>query len=83
MQTGVACAGVVAGADGTLSDFTALGDNVNIAIRLASSAGVGEILISKATLRGSGWNISEMEQRYLELKDKREPFPAYVLKISP
>ena len=46
IHTGIAWVGSIVGASGAGSDFTALGDNVNIAARLASKAGVGEVLIS-------------------------------------
>src|SRR5512134_62827 len=47
VHTGSAYVGVV-GDENHPMDFTALGDNVNIAARLASSAASGEILISDA-----------------------------------
>src|SRR5215211_4929335 len=47
IHTGPAFVGVV-GEEESAMDFTALGDNVNIAARLASQAGTGEILITEA-----------------------------------
>jgi adenylate cyclase len=49
IHTGTAWVGSIAGASGAAADFTALGDNVNIAARLASKAGAGEVLVSEAT----------------------------------
>jgi adenylate cyclase len=46
VHTGDAFVGVVGGAEKI--DFTALGDTVNIAARLGSLAGPGELLVSRA-----------------------------------
>jgi len=54
VHTGVAYVGTVKGAQNTVTDFTALGDSVNITARLASAAGVGEALVSDAA---SGWRL--------------------------
>lgn len=48
VHTSVTYIGVVSEAEGTVTDVTALGDNVNTAARLAASAGPGEALISDA-----------------------------------
>ena len=61
VHTGIAWVGSIAGASGSAADFTALGDNVNIAARLASKAGAGEVLISDATC-----NAARIEIKYLE-----------------
>jgi adenylate cyclase len=60
-------------------DFTALGDNVNIAARLASEAGPGEILISEAAFSAAHLNMENLERRELELKGKSEPIRVYVV----
>jgi adenylate cyclase len=72
IHTGIAWVGSIAGASGSASDFTALGDNVNIAARLASKAGVGEILISEATYRKAQIDDAGLEIRNLRLKGKRD-----------
>jgi adenylate cyclase len=72
IHTGIAWVGSIAGASGSASDFTALGDNVNIAARLASNAGVGEILISEATYKKAQIDDVELEIRNLRLKGKRD-----------
>jgi len=79
IHTGPAWVGSIAGASGSAADFTALGDNVNIAARLASSAGVGEVLLSESTCSSAGLDHSGLEQRLLELKGKSEVVPARVL----
>src|SRR5574342_29592 len=62
VHTGTAWVGSIAGASGSAADFTALGDNVNIAARLASKAGAGEVLISDSTYAASGLDLGELEQ---------------------
>jgi adenylate cyclase len=79
VHTGTAWVGSIAGASGAAADFTALGDNVNIAARLASQAGPGEILASEATCNGAGIETGGLERRVLELKGKRELVAVRVL----
>src|SRR5574341_903290 len=81
VHTGPAFVGVVGGED-TPMDFTALGDNVNIAARLASEAGIGEILISDAAYSSASLNLENLERRQMELKGKSEPIDVRVLHIS-
>ncbi len=52
-HTSIAWAGSIAWARGAAADFTALGNNVNIAARLASNAGQGEVLASEATFNAT------------------------------
>ena len=73
IHTGIAYVGIVGGEQGNPSDFTALGDNVNITARLASLAGPGEILISEAAYAAAGLDLGDLECRNLELKGKSEP----------
>ena len=82
VHTGLAFVGIVGGTDGKPTDFTALGDNVNITARLASKAGPGEILISGETYNAAGTDIGNLEHQQLELKGKRELFGVHVLRIS-
>lgn len=70
IHTGRAWVGSIAGASGEAADFTALGDNVNIAARLASSAGSGEVVLSEATCRAAQIEDERLEARELELKGK-------------
>lgn len=82
VHTGTAFVGVVGGDQGGPQDFTALGDNVNITARLASSAGTGEILISEATYGAAGLDLGELERRELALKGKSEATGVRVLHVS-
>jgi adenylate cyclase len=79
IHTGVAWVGSIAGASGAASDFTALGDNVNIAARLASIARQGEILVSESTYNAAQIATEGLEKRKLELKGKSEPVTVIVL----
>jgi len=82
VHTGLAYVGVVGGGEDNPSDFTALGDNVNVTSRLASQAGPGEILISEAAYTASHLDLGELEHRELELKGKSEKTGVRVLQIS-
>ncbi len=72
IHTGIAWVGSIAGASGAAADFTALGDNVNIAARLASKAGQGEVIISEDTYNAAQIRNEGLEKRDLELKGKSE-----------
>jgi class 3 adenylate cyclase len=81
VHTGMAWVGSIAGASGA-ADFTALGDNVNIAARLASKAGAGEILASEATCHAAQIETEGLEKRDLELKGKSELVSVTVLRVG-
>lgn len=78
VHAGVAYFGTVGTANG-LTDITALGDEVNVAARLASHAAAGEILVSERALQEAGIAFTDMEARLLELKGIGEPVPVRVL----
>jgi adenylate cyclase len=82
IHTGPAWVGSIVGASGDTSDFTALGDNVNIAARLASEAGPGEILASQATMGAAGVEAERTEERHLELKGRSEALIVNVLSLQ-
>jgi adenylate cyclase len=64
-------------------DFTALGDPVNTAARLASSAASGEILVSQDAARAAGLETAALDARSLDLRGHAEPLPAWVLRAQP
>lgn len=77
VHTGVAFVGSIG--DHEVTDFTALGDAVNTAARVASTANTGEILVTRdavlsAAFRGDG------EWRHLELRGRAEPVDALVVR---
>lgn len=77
VHTGVAYVGRVG--EGDACDFTAVGDAVNTTARLASAAGAGEILVSKAAADASMLDGSALESRTLTLRGKDEMIEALVL----
>jgi len=61
VHTGEAFVGVVGSEEKT--DFTALGDTVNIAARLGGSAGAGELLVSRAAWDRAGLGVPLAERQ--------------------
>lgn len=79
VHTGTAFVGSV-GSQG-VTDFTALGDDVNATARLASLASAGEILVSSAALEASGIQANGLERRSAELKGREAPMTVSVLRV--
>ena len=67
VHSGVAYFGSIATAEG-LTDISAKGEEVNMTARLASKAGVGEIIVSEPALKAAGIDGGDLEARSLELK---------------
>ena len=65
VHTGTAFVGVVS--SGATSDFTALGDAINVAAHVAAQAGPGEILVTDAAA-ASGIDLDGLQRRSLSLK---------------
>jgi class 3 adenylate cyclase len=78
VHTGTAFVGIV-GSRGS-SDFTALGDPMNLAAHLASQAAIGEILVTDAALLAAGRPRDGLEHRHLSLKGY--PADAVVYQVS-
>lgn len=81
VHAGVAYFGAMGSANGMVN-ITAIGDAVNLAARLASKAGAGEIIISDNALNKAGMDSSRLESRRLELKGISDPVDVKVIKIS-
>jgi len=80
VATGVAFVGSVA--DPPATTFTALGDVVNVAARLASAAAGGELLVTLEAAEAAhlgAEQVAGLERRDLELKGKSAPVPVLVL----
>jgi adenylate cyclase len=76
VHTGVSFVGTVG--EGDAVDFTALGDTVNAAARIASRAGAGELLVSEMTAEAAGLDTSGLERRTLELRGREQPLDVWV-----
>jgi adenylate cyclase len=79
VHAGEAFVGAI-GSDDRL-DFTALGDTVNVAARLGSDAGAGELLVSQAAWQAAGRG-EEGERRTLSVKGRTEPLDVVVLRAA-
>jgi adenylate cyclase len=75
VHTGTAFVGIVGSANAT--DFTALGDPVNIAAHLASQAAVGEVLVTTEAASAASLSSDGVERRNVSLKG--HPVDALVL----
>ena len=65
----------------TVTDFTALGDPVNVAARLASAAATGEILVTRAASDAAGAVTTGLEHRSLTLRGRQEPLDVHVFRV--
>jgi adenylate cyclase len=79
VHTGIVFFGTIRGSEGSVTDISALGDNVNTTARITSWAGPGEALISDVAYTTSGLDLGDLEQRQLDLKGKSEPISVRVL----
>lgn len=77
VHTGLAFVGSV-GSESHV-DLTALGDTVNVAARLASEAGTGEILVSVDAAAAAELDTDGLEHRELALKGRSAPTSVLVL----
>jgi adenylate cyclase len=69
--------------EGDARDFTALGDTVNAASRLAGLAGAGEILVSAEAAAEGGLETRGLERRTLELRGRDQSLDAWVASAAP
>ncbi len=76
INTGLVFFGTV----GTIGELTAMGDTVNTASRLETSAPVGGILISHATYKLIKGIFDVVKQEPLSVKGKTEPLQVYLVK---
>jgi DNA-binding response OmpR family regulator len=76
MNTGTVVLGDI-GSQHHRLDFTVVGDQVNVASRLQSAAGVDELFVSDSVLRGlPSWIVAE-SQGMLQVKGRSEPVHAF------
>lgn len=81
VHTGPAWVGFVGGVD-EVRDFTALGDAVNVASRLGSEAGAGELLLSATTAGSAALDTTGLTARRLELRGRSEPLDAWTERVA-
>jgi adenylate cyclase len=67
VHAGIAYFGAMGSAEG-LTEISAIGDEVNLAARLASKAAEGEIIVSEQALNQAGMDGTGLESRSLQLK---------------
>jgi adenylate cyclase len=79
VHAGTAYFGAMGTAEG-LTEISAKGEEVNTAARLASKAGLGEIIVSEQALKKAGMDGSQLEMRSLELKGISEPVQVRVIR---
>ena len=79
VHSGIAYFGAMGTADG-LTELSAIGDEVNLAARLASKASEGEIIVSEQALHQAGMDGTGLESRSLELKGISEPIQVRVMR---
>jgi adenylate cyclase len=80
VHTGTVFVGIVGSGDGT-SDFTALGDAMNVAAHLASQAPIGEVLVTVEAAEAAALATEGRERRSLSLKG--HPVEAFALPAEP
>jgi adenylate cyclase len=81
VNTGNAFVGSVGTSDGR-TDFTAMGDVVNLTARMSSMAGSGEVLIGERAWAEAAIADETIERRQLTVRGRNEPIEVYVLKVS-
>lgn len=80
VHTGLAWVGSVG--EGPRTELTVLGDNVNIAARLATTALAGEVLVTTEAATAADLD-PKLERRRLELKGKQELTEVVTLRVGP
>jgi class 3 adenylate cyclase len=77
INTGVALVGNIGSAE--MRSFNVVGDAINVASRLETSAEVGQVVISEETYRSIGDRVEVTALGPIDLKGKAEPIVAYRL----
>jgi adenylate cyclase len=80
IATGEAYVGNVG--EGAVTDYTVLGDTVNVAARLQGAAASGEILVTEETYAHVETDFPNASSRELDLKGKSEPVRARVIAVA-
>jgi class 3 adenylate cyclase/tetratricopeptide (TPR) repeat protein len=75
LRVGINSGEVLAGAVG--EDYTVVGDTVNVASRLQTTASPGTVVVGERTMRATEGAVRYRALKPLELKGKSEPVPAW------
>ena len=81
VHTGSAFVGST-GAEGAVSDFTALGDVVNTTARLTSEAAAGELLVSVDAIRAANIDATAHEHRTLAVRGRTDTVEVVAMRLS-
>jgi adenylate cyclase len=81
VHMGVAFVGTVGSSD-EISDFTALGDAVNTAARLASLASAGELLVSVAAAERAGSDSGSGERRTVDVRGREAALDVVAIQVT-
>jgi adenylate cyclase len=81
VHSGLAYVGAV-GEPGRNIDIAVLGDNVNVAARLAGHAAAGQVVASKAAVQSAGLDARGLTSSSLELKGKEQPVDVWIYEAS-
>ena len=82
MRVGINTGPVYLGAVGTTTEFTAMGDTVNVASRRRGPRPVGGVLVTHDTYRHIRGVFDGGAARTAEVKGKDEPIPVYVVRAA-
>lgn len=68
--------------DGSHIELTVVGDNVNVAARLAAQAAGGEVLVSADAVAAAGLETTGLDRWTLELKGKSQPTEVVSIRVD-
>ena len=80
VHSGIAFVGSIG--SGTHVELTAMGDTVNVAARLASAAGAGEILVTVEAMSAARLHDDELDRRELALKGISRTVSVFVISAN-
>ncbi|MBM65119.1 MAG: hypothetical protein CMH55_02645 [Myxococcales bacterium] len=79
MRVGINTGEVIAGPLGRASEFTVIGDTVNVAARLESAAGAGQVMVGETTAKQVSRRFDLAPVGELRLKGRDRPEPSFLV----